>query len=386
MHRVTVTRGFTIGGTKVHANTPYLMSNVLTGELLKSDAMVDGAPFYTKVMARWEPNRPPMHGSGPQTIWLLRTGGYGDLLMMTPGIRRLLDDGHEVNVVCDPRYACIFDGWNNPRLRVCDDPLPADLVDDDHAIVCFEGIIEGSEKARRVHGVDLFAGWMGVSVSEHRLTYHVLNTEDHWAWEKCPFAGIRRRVGIQVKSSSLVRSYEPNQLSRVIEILQKRRGIEIFLFGTPGDVECDIKGVRNLAQENLTFRQSCAVLATCDVVLAPDSALAHVAQALGIPCVLLFGSFPAGLRVTGNPAITTVLDAKSECGPCFHHFASRQKWPVGAPCGMAGFCTTLASIAPEKVAAAVVNLLTPHGGHDRGLQEPDIGRADCRAGEPAEAV
>jgi ADP-heptose:LPS heptosyltransferase len=388
MHKVTLARGIKIGGSTVNEGVPYLMSNVLTGELLKSDKMVDGAPFYTKVQARWVDSRPP-HGRYAQTIWLLRTGGFGDMLMMTPGIRALLEYGNRVNVVCDRKYQCIFDEWKHERLRVWDDPLEADLVKAEDAIVCFEGIIEGSEKARTVHAVDLFAEWMGAKPDSRKLEYKARNGEYRQAFLTVPSRP--KRVGIQVKASSQVRTYPEVLLSRVIELL-KEKGCDVILFGAKGEVDCDIPGVQNLSESGLTFRESCAVVGQCDAFLAPDSSLAHIAQALRIPCVLLFGSFPASLRVTGDPSITTVLEAKSECGPCFHHCGSnpKSKWPESGPCNLAGFCTTLGGIAPEKIVSAIVNLLgrglTAPKGHDRGLQEPDNGRADCGEGEPAEAV
>lgn len=391
MHKVTLTRGITIGATRVNEGVPYLMSNMLTGKLLKSDGMVDGAPFYTKVHACAEPNK-PLHGRWPQAVWLLRSGGYGDLLMMTPGIRALLECGHSVNVVCARKYQSIFEAWRHERFRVWDDPLDATFVKADDAVVCFEGVIEGSEKARAEHGVDLFSEWMGARTKgdARRLEYKLINGEKGWSEENFPKVN-KRRVGIQVKASSAVRSYPEELLSRVIEHLQET-GAEVYLFGGKGEGDCDIEGVRNLSAKGLTFRESCAAMTTCDVILAPDSALAHVAQALEIPCVVLFGSFPSRLRVTGNPVITTALDAKSECGPCFHHCGINQmsKWPRSGPCNIAGFCTTLASISPEKVVSAIVNLLdrglTAGKGHDRGLQEPDDRRADCEEGESARAV
>lgn len=355
MHKVTVESTITVGSTPIVSGKPHLMSNVLTGELLRSDSMVNGKPFYAMVRAEPFENIYPS-GSPTQRIWIIRTGGFGDLLMLTPAIQALLERGNEVIVACDQRYQCVFEGFTHPNFKVLNDPIPAANVKEGDAVVCMEGVIEGSEEARRIHAVELFAKILDAPIITLHLHYSVLPSEEEWAKASLPKE--KTRVGIQCKASSPVRSYNENYLAVVIELLLKN-GYEVVLFGAPGDIACDIPGVVNLSNANLTFRQSCALVATCDAFIAPDSSLAHIAQALHIPLVALFASFPSNLRLTGIRAITVAIDAKSECGPCFHHSGSTDggKWPIEGPCRQAKFCTSLASISSPRIVDAVVNLL-----------------------------
>jgi ADP-heptose:LPS heptosyltransferase len=142
---------------------------------------------------------------------------------------------------------------------------------------------------------------------------------------------------------------------------------EIYLFGSPGSIPMAVipqparSRVINLAHDKLTFRQSAAVAQTCDVIVAPDSALMHLAGTLGLPCVALFGPIPAALRTAYYPSVTALQDT-SACpmAPCFHHPRALGSgflaWPNGGPCIKAGHCTVLAATTPTQVTSAIINL------------------------------
>jgi Glycosyltransferase family 9 (heptosyltransferase) len=73
--------------------------------------------------------------------------------------------------------------------------------------------------------------------------------------------------------------------------------------------------VRVLTGE-LTLRQTAELLAGAGVVVANDSGLGHVAAALGVPAILLFGPTPH--RTLGQfPPNVTVVRAGLPCEPCW---------------------------------------------------------------------
>jgi ADP-heptose:LPS heptosyltransferase len=140
----------------------------------------------------------------------------------------------------------------------------------------------------------------------------------------------------------------------VIRGLEKK-GWEVILLGHPQQLAVKSeKRIINCATDKLTFRQSCAVLATADVFLGPDSALIHVAGALGVPAVGLFSVVPWNLRTSYCPT-TFVIQGKTGCdiAPCF--FASRTSggFPAKGPCAKTGRCEALWNITPEQVMAKV---------------------------------
>lgn len=66
----------------------------------------------------------------------------------------------------------------------------------------------------------------------------------------------------------------------------------------------------------LTLRETAAVIARARVVVANDSGLGHVAGALGVPTILLFGPTPD--RTLGRlPLNVTVMRTDLECAPCW---------------------------------------------------------------------
>jgi ADP-heptose:LPS heptosyltransferase len=73
--------------------------------------------------------------------------------------------------------------------------------------------------------------------------------------------------------------------------------------------------VRNLV-DRLTLRQTAAALAAAGVVVANDSGIGHMAAALGVPTVLLFGPTPAATLGRFPPNVT-VLHAGLPCAPCW---------------------------------------------------------------------
>jgi heptosyltransferase-2 len=114
----------------------------------------------------------------------------------------------------------------------------------------------------------------------------------------------------------------------------------------------------NLTQlpEPPNFRQSAALLATCDAVVAPDSALCHLAGALNLPTVALYGPFPWALR-TAYALRTVALSGHGPCAPCFHHERAGEVWPEGKPCAKSGRCEVLATIEPERILAKLEKML-----------------------------
>jgi len=110
----------------------------------------------------------------------------------------------------------------------------------------------------------------------------------------------------------------------------------------------------NLSADNLTFRQSAAALDTCDAVVAPDSALVHLASARDIPCVGLYGPFPHELRSTSGKFVG--ISGIASCAPCFYHAGSFADFPATMPCRKAGVCLAMEAIDPVEVVAKTLEL------------------------------
>jgi heptosyltransferase-2 len=96
-----------------------------------------------------------------------------------------------------------------------------------------------------------------------------------------------------------------------------------------------------------SLREALALIARCRLFLSNDSGLMHVAGALGIPLIALFGSTnPAATSPAGERSV--VIHHPVECGPCL-----KQVCPTDFRC--------MESIGVEEVYAAAMKLLEENG-------------------------
>lgn len=297
----------------------------------------------------------------PLRILVVRPGGFGDLLFLTPVFRTLKAENPSlsISVACFPEYAQVLD--NNPDVdELVQYPIPLRLVEKYDIIIPLENTVETE---RKIHAVDRFYqefGLLGAAVPPAAKKCLYVRTEKEILGAASAFPPRYSaddqpapRLGVQVVASAVCRTYSHDLLAQACEMLH-RQGWEIFFFGEPRSLKIeDQERIVNLSRYGLTFRQSAAILATCDVVLAPDSALAHLAGALDLPCVALYGPFPWQLRTSYHPKTIALSGDKMKCAPCFHQPKSNKHFPTKGPCNQSGRCEVLASIPPARIAAKV---------------------------------
>ncbi len=286
-------------------------------------------------------------------ILFMRVGGYGDLIMLTP-IFREVKKRWPAAIVHVSTMHCYGQALKNLPFVDALVPYPLSAADGDSydAWVFFENAIENNPRAHKVQMTELFAEIVGLSdIEDLRPEYRLTDEEKIWALIGFPRSNMRR-LCVQVTASAACRVYPQAQLTQVVQTLLKN-GWEVFLMGAPGEIGGnEVPGLRNLAGMRLTFRQSCAVINTADCVLAPDSALLHIAGALEVPAVGLYGPFPWELRTKHCPT-TFALQGKGDCSPCFHHATKYAPFPEQCPSAKRGICQVLESIDPRTVVAKV---------------------------------
>jgi ADP-heptose:LPS heptosyltransferase len=338
-----------LGPIHLTKHVHYLCEDVNAGELL---AQCDNVRLKAKP---WT----PFHGPWPaHDLLVVLPGGYGDLLFLTPVLVKLRQMAplRKLYVSClEPGRVIIedFATWLPYPLN-----MHAQEVIDSH-IVALEMLVQRNPGE---HPTDLFARALDIPDSDDSWSraclYRVKEDEAQWAAETFPRSH-KRRVGIQVKASALCRSYPPHMTTELMSLLNKR-DCEVFLFGAPGEVAGDDYAgrVTNLTTKNLSFRQSCAVLATCDGVIAPDSSLCHVAGAFRLPTVALYGPFKWVERTKYHPTIHGI-NGHAPCAPCHHHVRALRgnQWPADGPCRKSGQCEALANIEPRRVVSKLLDLM-----------------------------
>lgn len=350
MHVLTLSKRLNLGPADIIEPGTYLAEDVSGAQAL---VMAGGGQMRPLTETR------PL-GQTPSRILIMRMGGFGDLILLAPvlaEIKRRWPSCH-VAVSTMGHYGVALQ--NLPCVdSILPYPLPVAVAETYDAWVFLEGV-EHTPRSKEIHLTDLFAEVCGVSWSggDKQPKYVVKPSEALWAREKYPRTPAKR-LGVQVGTSAYCRTYPQSNLGAATAELIKR-GWEIFLLGAKGEVKTPdhLKAqgqLRNLCEDDLTFRQSAAVVSQCDVLLASDSALLHVAAALDVQAVGLFGPFPWQLRTAYSPSVKAIQGTNGCDAPCQHHAnaAMRNHYPDHCPSASKGICARLADITPARVVAAV---------------------------------
>lgn len=145
----------------------------------------------------------------------------------------------------------------------------------------------------------------------------------------------------------------PDRFARVADRIVENFGARVLLFGSRGDQDV-AESVRRYASRPLiniagrtTLKEAVALIARCDLFLSNDSGLMHVAGALGVPMIAIFGSTnPAATSPVGNRSI--VITKAVNCSPCL-----KKKCPTDFRC--------MDRIGADEVYEAAMRLLTATG-------------------------
>lgn len=295
-----------------------------------------------------EPCEPLVSMVNPKTFLITRPGGIGDLIQLTPLIRELHSRGIAVSVSTHVRY---HEALLNQPCTLLPYPLEESVVRSFDAHGWMENSVEDANG--RQHIVDTFADRAGITVMDKQASYIVTDEERDWARQRFPRTH-KPRVAVQSRASSDCRNY-PDELFHVVCSMLIGGGCEVVLVGAPGSMKAHPAYIC-LPAQGLSFRQSAAVVADCDVCIGPDSSLVHLSGALGVPCVALFGPFAWESRTKYAPK-TWAISGKAPCAPCFHH-ARTDPWVAGKPCSVAKRCVALAEIKPEAIVERVRKMIT----------------------------
>lgn len=365
MHLLTLDTRLELGPRHIIEPGEYLTTDVVGAQLL----LHAGGGTLTPLTARRRFSKIMEAGSelanvADPKILFMRPGGFGDLVLLTPVLREIKRRWPAAHVAVSTMMHC---GAVLAGLPFVDEvvpfPLPKAQADTFDAWVFYENAIETNPRAKELHMTELFGEIAGLTdIADLKPEYRVKPDEAIWATEAYPRVNGTRRICVQVGSSARCRVYPLDQLGLVCGQMCQR-GWEVFLLGTRGEIKLPENeklppNLRNLTDSGLTFRQSCAVLNTADGFVGSDSALLHVAGALAVPAVGLYGPFPWKLRTAHCPT-TFALQGKGQCAPCFHHTGPTQRdpFPTHCPSRAKGMCEVLHGIKPERIVAKLAQIM-----------------------------
>lgn len=270
-------------------------------------------------------------------LLVFRTGGIGDLLFATPGIKWIKENMPNSRIIMCAGVAHIDCLKENPYIdELYSMPFALDIVKKADYHLMFQDIIESNPKALTHNAYDLFLDAFGIdynslSIEKKQPVIELLETELAWGQRIMNklYANDDIRIGIQLETSTAIRTFPPDKMMAVIKVLLDS-GLRVFLFGGYRQ-EYIIEAIKARLASNVndlslictldyskSLRQSIILAKFMDIFISPDSAFIHVAGAFDIPQVGLYGPFPSRLRMLYySNAIG--LNASTSCTPCFMH-------------------------------------------------------------------
>jgi heptosyltransferase-2 len=170
------------------------------------------------------------------------------------------------------------------------------------------------------------SGWTDSVPDELFIKLHVNEASRAHAADQLASAGVRRnvvRIAIGAGASyGSAKCWPPSRFAELANQLQARWDADVILFGAAGetDVSSAIASEMKRAPIDLTGKTTVAdlpaLLSQCHVFVGNDSGAMHVAAAVGLPAVAIFGPTDP----FGTAPVTprhTIVRQQPYCSPCF---------------------------------------------------------------------
>lgn len=170
------------------------------------------------------------------------------------------------------------------------------------------------EHSPELHLLDGYEQSTGLRLADRTLQWTVSPKERAAAATR--LAGLPRPlIGFSPVSNHALRSLRPEASQRWIDGTRAALGGTVVL---TSDRPLGLSGCLDLSGRLESMRELAAIVESCDAWLTVDSGPLHLAQALGIPAVALFGCTLPELRVTRPELLHVVREESLDCLGCYH--------------------------------------------------------------------
>ncbi len=206
-------------------------------------------------------------------------------------------------------------------------PLRAGYNSDGRGVLLTHAV-RRTKAIRQVHQIDYYIEMVrALGCTSAGRDVHLRPGEDYDGLARALFSrfGIdenRPIIGIAPGAAyGPAKKWFPERFAAVADRLSGDSGAQMILFGSAGDREStatvqgsarhpliDIAGMTNL-------KEAIALIARCSLFISNDSGLMHVAGALGVPTIAIFGSTnPVTTSPVGERSV--VIHHDLDCSPC----------------------------------------------------------------------
>jgi heptosyltransferase II len=170
------------------------------------------------------------------------------------------------------------------------------------------------------------AGWIDTLRDDPQITLQVPDAARQRAAQTLDEAGVRPdllRIAVGAGASyGSAKCWPPDRFAQALNEVVSQTDAEVVLFGTPGEVGVSSAIASELRRPPIDLTGKTAIaalpalLSECHLFLGNDSGAMHVAAAVGLPVVAVFGpTDPDGTGPVTQRA--TIVQQKPYCSPCF---------------------------------------------------------------------
>lgn len=242
-----------------------------------------------------------------------KQGGAGDVLMTLPTVKAIVK---KYNATIT--YGTDFDYMDGLLVDILKgipyikNLIPFRQINEEnfHAVLDLTCPCVAHEQLRAppIHRIDLFARYAGITLEDRTIDYIVTPEERAWALEfvQSRYLDKTPLVLVQSCSSSLHRDCPAPIVKKVIEGLLSK-GLKILFTKSGYDsVKTNYNYAGTFPLENFNIRQIAALMEQSQLVMCPDSLMLHLASALHLPTLTLFGPTDPRARINYHPEAIAV--------------------------------------------------------------------------------
>ena len=256
-------------------------------------------------------------------------GGIGDILMCTPllqAIKETYPDCHltfavDTKTANDTYYNILK---NNPYI---DEVISAHTVNRDRYHL-FKDISSSCLQYENsglpwINRIDIFANACGFKLKNPKVYYKVEDQEREWAQaiiSKVTKGNSHKIVMLHTASFDVKRTWPIHKYIELIGYLNKNRSDIFYLvndFQGLYPYWDKVKNTYNVSAYRI--RELAALTEQVDCFVGPDSGPMHIAGALEILGVTLFGSIPPQARINYYPSLEAITATGLACLGCGYH-------------------------------------------------------------------
>ena len=258
-------------------------------------------------------------------VWRSR-GGLGDIVMQSiiaKGLKQMWPECHITYAVPEeymdiPRHNPFVDEVTAVKAPYYEDGYDYSVkLSDPCPAAVYEAIHNPDIKRTRI---DLFLSQSKVRLSDKHLVYEVAEEEREWAKEF--LKGNQLKIGFALHAAEKWRDWPIENFHRLADMLDA----SIFIFDKDVHnswLECDGVSSKHRNIHNICgfeLYKVAALVEQLDLLIGPDSGLLHLAGALDIPIIGLFGPTDPLMRIADYKDSQWVwLKDDCEWSPCWYN-------------------------------------------------------------------